>query len=133
MNAAIPDPSPSSNGHAGRCTLPRDRWAPIQSALQLTERELEIVQLLFDGRQEGDIAETLNISAHTVHTHLGRIYRKLGVRGLPGLLLRVFHAYVAGDEPAGNSQPGGEEAIANPNILPPRSSSELHIRKIIDR
>jgi DNA-binding NarL/FixJ family response regulator len=55
---------------------------------------MQIIQRLFEGAQEGEIAGALGISVHTVHTHLGRIYRKLGVRSLPGMLLRVFGVYV---------------------------------------
>jgi len=77
-----------------RCALPAAQWRQIQDALGLTDRELQIVQSVFDGMQEPAIALRLGISAHTVHTHLGRVYRKLGVNGLPGMLLRVFAAYL---------------------------------------
>ena len=44
----------------------------------LTLREIEIVELLADGRGNRDIARSLSISEETIKTHLRRIYEKLG-------------------------------------------------------
>lgn len=83
-----------SDSKMAACVLP-DRWWPeIGAALQLSPRELEIVRLLLRGFHEPDVAKSLDISIHTVHTHLGRIYRKIGVHGLPELLVRLFAVYV---------------------------------------
>jgi DNA-binding NarL/FixJ family response regulator len=46
----------------------------------LTERELEVLRLLADGRRPADIATTLYVSIRTVRNHLANIYMKLGVR-----------------------------------------------------
>ena len=46
----------------------------------LTNRELEVLRLLADARQAGDIAEQLEISPRTVTTHIENILSKLGVR-----------------------------------------------------
>ncbi len=43
----------------------------------LTSREIEIMNLLKDGKTNRDIAEKLDISAFTVKNHLQHIYRKL--------------------------------------------------------
>lgn len=45
----------------------------------LTERELEIIQLLVAGNRPKEVAEMLHISLYTVNTHKKNIYRKLGV------------------------------------------------------
>ncbi len=45
----------------------------------LTERELEILRLLAQGKPSEGIAEELGISANTVRTHLQNIFSKLGV------------------------------------------------------
>lgn len=45
----------------------------------LTERELEIVNLLAQGMPNKEIAQTLNISLGTVRFHTSNIYLKLGV------------------------------------------------------
>jgi DNA-binding NarL/FixJ family response regulator len=46
----------------------------------LTGREREILRLLADGLLKKQIAETLELSVHTVSTHLRRVYDKLHVR-----------------------------------------------------
>ncbi len=44
-----------------------------------TRRELEVLQLLVDGRKDRDISALLHISEHTVRSHLKNMFRKLGV------------------------------------------------------
>jgi DNA-binding NarL/FixJ family response regulator len=46
----------------------------------LTEREREILRLLGEGLGNHDIARTVQLSDHTVKSHLRSIYQKLGVR-----------------------------------------------------
>lgn len=45
----------------------------------LSDRELQIVNLLAEQRSNAEIAQTLMVSANTVKTHLRHIYEKLGV------------------------------------------------------
>lgn len=45
----------------------------------LTDRELEILELLMDGGRASDVAERLFLSVKTVKNHLTNIYAKLGV------------------------------------------------------
>jgi LuxR family maltose regulon positive regulatory protein len=46
----------------------------------LTERELEILQLIERGLSDREIAETLNIAVNTVKKHASTIYGKWGVK-----------------------------------------------------
>lgn len=46
---------------------------------RLTEREREILKLIFDGRCSSEVANTLSVSKRTVDFHLARAYVKLGV------------------------------------------------------
>ncbi|NED97321.1 AAA family ATPase [Phytoactinopolyspora alkaliphila] len=46
----------------------------------LTEAEQRIVRLVATGRRNREIAAELYVSVRTVETHLGRVFRKLGVR-----------------------------------------------------
>ncbi len=92
--------NPTENGTARYdprrgCALDSNTWQRIGACLGLTQREKEVVRLFFEGHREPDLGPMLGISPHTAHTHLGRIYRKLGVKGLPELLLRVFSTYLA--------------------------------------
>ena len=53
----------------------------------LTMRELEIIQLLYEQRTNQEIAEILNISVRTVHNHRINITRKTDSRNVVGVLL----------------------------------------------
>ncbi len=46
---------------------------------QLSERELQIAQMITSGHRAGEVAAILNISSKTINTHKYRIYEKLGV------------------------------------------------------
>jgi DNA-binding CsgD family transcriptional regulator len=52
-----------------------------QTGLELTEAELRVALLAADGLTNREICGQLYLSSKTVEFHLGRIYRKLGVRG----------------------------------------------------
>jgi DNA-binding NarL/FixJ family response regulator len=47
----------------------------------LTQREREIIKLIEEGLTYKGIAEELNISTHTVHTHIKNTYEKLQAKG----------------------------------------------------
>jgi len=58
--------------------------AAIEAQLQwsrLTHRELEILELVADGRSNREVAAGLWISDQTVKFHLANVYRKVGVGG----------------------------------------------------
>ncbi len=46
---------------------------------QLTQRELEILKGIVEGKTDRGVAESLFISEHTVRSHIKNLYRKLGV------------------------------------------------------
>jgi DNA-binding NarL/FixJ family response regulator len=49
-------------------------------AAELTARERQVLELLSEGHTMRQIATRLRISPRTVETHVGKVYRKLGVR-----------------------------------------------------
>ena len=51
----------------------------METLARLTEREREILKLIFDGRCSNEVAQTLSVSKRTVDFHLARAYVKLGV------------------------------------------------------
>jgi DNA-binding NarL/FixJ family response regulator len=57
---------------------------------KLTERELEILDLLAKGYLYKEIADQLSISRETVHNHLRRIYEKLHVRSRTEAVVKYF-------------------------------------------
>ena len=60
-----------------------DTAAPAGANLAspLSARELEVLRLAADGRDNEEIAEVLTLSARTVERHLSNIYTKLDLRG----------------------------------------------------
>lgn len=52
----------------------------------LSDRELQILQLVVEGERTSEIASALCISASTVSTHIGRIKHKLGVDSTTALV-----------------------------------------------
>ncbi len=53
--------------------------AEADELARLTEREREILKLIFDGKCSNEVAHTLEVSKRTVDFHLARAYTKLGV------------------------------------------------------
>jgi DNA-binding NarL/FixJ family response regulator len=84
----------------GRSILPYDAWGAIANSLRISDRELQIIQGIFDDRKEFAIADELTISVHTVHTHLERLYRKLGVSSRVELVLCILSEYLTSLPPA---------------------------------
>lgn len=52
----------------------------------LSEREKDVIEKVFEGLSNQEIADSLFISIKTVETHLGNIYRKAGVKNRKQLL-----------------------------------------------
>jgi len=59
-------------------------------SLQLSTREVQIVQKVFDDRTDVEMAKDLGISPSTVHTHMERLRRKVAVSDRGELLLRIM-------------------------------------------
>ncbi len=55
-----------------------DGNAKAQAALGISPRELEVLHEIAAGRSNNEIAERLNVSPHTVKTHVARLFDKLG-------------------------------------------------------
>jgi DNA-binding NarL/FixJ family response regulator len=61
----------------------------------LTPRQREILQLIAEGRSTKDIAQRLGLSARTVESHRAELARRLGVRGVQGLVLYAVRTGLA--------------------------------------
>ncbi|MFC4056741.1 AAA family ATPase [Planomonospora corallina] len=72
-----------------RDRAPDERQPQGQSLL--TPAELRVVELVRQGMSSQEVAERLCLSKRTIDTHLGRIYRKLGIRGRHQLAAALGH------------------------------------------
>src|SRR5262249_4938754 len=69
--------------HAGEQPLPRkvaERLAKRQECADLSQREMEVLQLLIKGRSNKEIGTSLFISEDTVKAHLKTLFAKLQVQ-----------------------------------------------------
>ena len=76
--------------------LARGETGAIGLIEALTDREVQVLQLLAQGRTNKDIAQTLFLSVRTVEAHLRNIYGKLNVRSrTEAVLWAVKQGYAA--------------------------------------
>ena len=80
-------------------------WGEITRSLRLSRRELQIVRAIFDDYTEFAIANNLNVSPPTIHTHCERLYRKLAVTDRVKLVLRIMDEFLALTIAAGTGLP----------------------------
>ena len=75
--------------------LSEHAWCEIASALDITKRELQVIRAVFDNLPKAGIARRLNISAHTTHTHLNRLFKKMNVTTRTELVLRIVEQMIS--------------------------------------
>lgn len=64
-----------------------DAQVPVEHSenYELSDRETDVLVLVAKGMSSKEIADTLNISIHTVNTHRKNITHKTGIRSVAGL------------------------------------------------
>jgi DNA-binding NarL/FixJ family response regulator len=87
--AAVGDGSAGERPHSPKAGSAKPAPATGSSST-LSQRERQIVSALAAGKDPKTIAQTLEISVHTVRSHLKTIYRKVGVRTQLELVTRVL-------------------------------------------
>jgi DNA-binding NarL/FixJ family response regulator len=73
-----------------------DHFGGIFGAYGLSKREVEIIRLIINQYEGGEIADILHLSPLTVKTHRKNIFRKLGVRNLAGVFSLVQKSGISG-------------------------------------
>jgi DNA-binding NarL/FixJ family response regulator len=68
-------------------------WALIMQVVPLPPRQLQIIQHLFDGYSDKQIAAALDISVATVRTHINRLFMRLNVRDRCELILYIVRTF----------------------------------------
>lgn len=75
--------------------VPVAEEASPESLLGLSERQLDVLRLLIEGKPNKEICRMLVLSESTVKTHLSAIFRKLGVNSRTQAVVTVARAGVA--------------------------------------
>ncbi|BCJ64249.1 helix-turn-helix transcriptional regulator [Polymorphospora rubra] len=79
--------------YASRAAIPTQRCNTAEPARgRLTDREVQVVRLIADGRSNLQIARDLNLSSETVKTHVRRILRKLQADDRAHAVANAFRA-----------------------------------------
>ncbi len=78
-----------------RFPLSDGMWQDICCSLRLSPRQRQIIQGILEDKKEEVIARDLGIARGTVHTQIGRLYRKLEAGCRAGVVVRVFAEYVS--------------------------------------
>lgn len=66
-----------------------EKFVHRQLGKKMTRRELEVSSRLIRGLTDKEIGKQLGITAGTTHNHRKAIYRKLGVRSIPQMIVRL--------------------------------------------
>jgi len=98
---AMPAESPSENcpillpNDPSEDFLTPEDWVNLAAATTLTVRELEVAHLLFAGKTRAGVARRLHLDVATVRVYIDRLFKKLGVRDLRGMILRIVRLHLA--------------------------------------
>ena len=66
------------------------QWQEIACAANLSGREFEVCQLLFEGLTREEVAEELSLKTRTVRQYMEHLHAKLRVTNRVGLVLRII-------------------------------------------
>jgi DNA-binding CsgD family transcriptional regulator len=68
---------------------PFEKNTRVKETLGISERELEVLELLAAGQSNKEIANHLNVSPNTIKTHVSRLFEKLEVRRRTEAILKA--------------------------------------------
>ena len=85
----------SSNVVPAGLPISSEAWVCVCRHLQLSKREAQIARGVMEDLKECAIASRLEISTHTVHTHMERLYQKLGVNSRVQLVIVLMRCFLA--------------------------------------
>ena len=87
---------------------------PADPGVQLTERELQVLRGMSQGKSNGQIGRELYLSEDTVKTHARRLFRKLGVRDRAQAVATVSAAAWCPSRPAAHRLQSRAGAVCLP-------------------
>lgn len=65
---------------------------PARRRIVLTERELQVLRRMADGKSNAEIGRDIFVSEDTIKTHARRLFRKLGARDRAHAVAAGFQA-----------------------------------------
>ena len=71
-------------------------WQRLKADLALSRRQAEVVEQLFLGHSDKQIAQELRVSVPTVRTHLCRLFSRFGVEDRCELVVQIFACFKRG-------------------------------------
>jgi len=80
--------------HPGKALLRAIDWQRIADQFQLTERELGVARLIFQGKTRHEIAGELTFAQGTLRVYIDRLFDKLMVTDRLGMALRIMQAHL---------------------------------------
>ncbi|WP_249714051.1 helix-turn-helix transcriptional regulator [Rhizomonospora bruguierae] len=89
------EPGPSVTGRLSSPVVPAQRGDAVGATARrvaLTERELQVLHGMADGKSNAEIGRELYVSEDTVKTHARRLFRKLGARDRAHAVAAGFRA-----------------------------------------
>lgn len=69
---------------------PKNDPESVAQSLQLSKREIDVINLLCDGKSNREISQGLFIAEPTVKSHVGRIMTKMGVRDRVQVVINAY-------------------------------------------
>jgi DNA-binding NarL/FixJ family response regulator len=69
--------------------VPFETNTRVRETLGISERELQVLELLAAGESNKEIASRLNVSPNTIKTHVAKLFEKLEVRRRTEAILRA--------------------------------------------
>ncbi|MHB8597197.1 MAG: tetratricopeptide repeat protein [Ktedonobacteraceae bacterium] len=92
--ALAPMDSPTLPQPTMQQIVPLPVFLPSPYPVELTPREIEVMRLVAQGLTNGQIAEQLTISSHTVNSHVRSILSKLGVTSRSAIIHFAFEHHL---------------------------------------
>ena len=75
--------------------LDKQAFALLCARLRLSRREAQIVDCMFSDDKEPAVARRLDMSPHTLRTHVTRLYQKLKVTDRMELVIRLYESFLS--------------------------------------
>ncbi len=72
--------------------LKTKQWEYLRKCWHLTPREVEVAKLVCDGMDNEQIGKKLRIKYNTARSHLGNMFRRVGVKSKAGIILEFIRA-----------------------------------------